>query len=239
MFVDDVFTLNQKRIMKLCQRMRKEMIDIEWICEGRVDQCSFDMLREMVKAGCRMMYFGIESANQKVLDYYNKGITPKQSERAVAKARKAGVDIIVGSFILGAPNETIKDIQNTLNFTLRLDLDIPQINILCANPGTLIWKEFKGKGFLNEAKYWETGVYLSDIYPDAVPLNVIKHMIKVHYQNFLTCPQYIIKQILQTMRSSFRLNILFNNLNRIGIITESIDSLQRNPIFHEDYEIVK
>ena len=222
-FVDDNFTLNQKRVVKLCRMMRKEKIDVELVGEGRVDQCSYSMLREMRKSGCRLIYFGIESGSQKVLEYYDKRITSKQSEIAVSKARKAGIDLIIGSLIVGAPVETEKDIQQTFEMVRRMDLDIPQINVLGVYPGSPIWEESAQKGFLDEDKYWETGVYLSDIYPDAVSLNVIKHMIKVHYQNFLTSPQYIIKQILQTIRSPYRLNVVFNNLNRIGIINDSIN----------------
>ena len=106
LFADDNFTLNPKRVVKLCQRIRKEKMDIEWFCEGRVDSCSYDMLREAVKAGCRIIIFGIESANQRILDYYKKRITVEQSENAVKTARKAGVDVVVGSFIVGAPDET-------------------------------------------------------------------------------------------------------------------------------------
>ena len=224
MFVDDNFTLNQKRAINLCRSFRKEKIHMEWISEGRVDQCSYSMLREMVKAGCRMMYFGIESGSQNVLDYYDKRINPEQSKRAVAKARKAGVDIIVGSFIVGAPNETRLDIQKTLNFAEKLDLDIPQINILAAFPGNLIWEELKEKGLLKGDEYWETGVGVPDVHPDAVPLNEIKRMIHDYYQNFLRNPRYLMKQILLTTRSSYRLNVAFNNLSRIDAIADNINS---------------
>jgi anaerobic magnesium-protoporphyrin IX monomethyl ester cyclase len=224
MFVDDNFTLNPKRVIKFCQKIRNEKIDVEWICEGRVDQCSSNMLQEMVKAGCRMIYFGIESANQKVLDYYHKGITPKQSEMAVANARKSGVDVIVGSFIIGAPNETITDIQKTLDFIKRLELDIPQINLLEANPGTFIWEELKNKGLLNEENYWETGVFISDILQHAVSLNELRQMIADFYKYFLKRPQFILKQILLTMRSLYRLNVVLNNLGRFKTIANNINN---------------
>ena len=77
LFVDDNFTLNNKRVIELCRRIRKENMDIEWFCDSRVDHVNYDMFREMVKAGCRCLYFGIESANKRILDYYNKGINPK------------------------------------------------------------------------------------------------------------------------------------------------------------------
>ncbi len=225
LFVDDNFTLNQKRVIELCRRMRKEKVKMEWISEGRVDQCSYSMLREMVKAGCRMMYFGIESCTGKVLNYYDKRITPRQSEQAVAAARKAGVDIIVGSFIIGAPNETRKDIQKTLDFARRLDLEVPQINILGAFPGNLIWEEFKEKGLLNEDLYWEKGVCISDICPNTVPLNVMRQMIHDFYHSLLRSPRYLIRQMILTAKSPYRQNIVLNNLHRINTIKDSIESL--------------
>lgn len=222
MFVDDNFTLNQKRVIELCQRIRKEKIDIEWICEGRVDYCSYEMMREIVKAGCKMLYLGIESANQRILDYYIKQITPEQTKNAVKNARKAGMEVIVGSFIVGAPNETRQEIQNTLKFPQKIDIDIPQFNILGAFPGMDIWDELKMKGVLDEEKYWETGVSVSEISPDAVPYKEIKKMVHDNYQNFFLRPKYILNEALQTMKSSYRINVVLNNLNRIGAISESL-----------------
>jgi anaerobic magnesium-protoporphyrin IX monomethyl ester cyclase len=222
MFVDDNFTLNPKRVIKLCRRMRKEKVGIEWISEGRVDQCPYDMIREMVKANCRMIYFGIESANQKVLDYYDKQTTPEQAKAAVKNARNAGVDVIVGSFILGAPNETKQEIRNTLKFAEKLEVDIPQFNILAAFPGTDIWEELKMKGFLNEDQYWETGVLVPNFSHDAVPCEEIERMIHENYRHFLLRPSYILTQGLRMLTSSYRFNVLISNLRRIDTVAESV-----------------
>ena len=101
-FVDDNFTFNPKRVIKLCRGIRREKIHMDWIAEGRVDVVSSEMFREMVAAGLHVLYFGIENANQRILDYYNKTTTAEQAEKAVRTARKAGVDVIVGSFVIGA-----------------------------------------------------------------------------------------------------------------------------------------
>jgi radical SAM superfamily enzyme YgiQ (UPF0313 family) len=202
--------------------MRKEKVGIEWISEGRVDQCPYDMIREMVKANCRMIYFGIESANQKVLDYYDKQTTPEQAKAAVKNARNAGVDVIVGSFILGAPNETRQEIQNTLKFAEKLRVDIPQFNILAAFPGTDIWEELKMKDFLNEDQHWETGVLVPNFSPDAVPCEEIERIIHENYRHFLLRPSYILSQGLRMVTSSYRFNLLINNLTRIDTIAESV-----------------
>lgn len=222
MFVDDNFTLNPKRVIELCRRMRREKVDVEWICEGRVDRCSYEMVLEMAKSGCKMMYFGIESASQKVLDYYNKQTTPEQAEIAVKNAKKAGVDIIVGSFILGAPNETRRDIQNTLRFAEKLKIDIPQFNILAAFPGTDIWEELKMKVFLNEDMHWENGVLVPDFSPDAVPCKEIERMIHEGYQHFLLRPSYILEEGARMLTSPYRFNLLIKNLIRMGTVAEGV-----------------
>jgi len=134
---------------------------------------------------------------------------------------------------VGAPNETKRDIQETLNFSRKLAIDIPQINILGAFPGNHIWEELKDKGFLNEDRYWETGVRISDIYRDAVPINEIRQMIHNYYKNFLIQPCFLTKQILLSLRSTYRLNVLFNNLSRIGIITDNINSFISTKNFSE------
>lgn len=224
LFVDDCFTINSKRIKTLCQRMRKERVDLEWIAEGRVDSGSYDMFRDMALSGCKMIYFGVESANQNILNYYNKRTTPFQAETAIKKARRAGIDIIMASFIVGAPGETRKEILNTLNFPRKLKVDVPQFNILEALPGTDIWDELKMSSILNEEKYWETGVFASKVCPDAVPYDEIVRMISEAYRRFLIHPEYMLKLLQRTITSSYRLNLLMNNISRFPMIIADISS---------------
>jgi len=222
LFVDDNFTLNSKRVVDLCREIRKEKMDIEWWCDSRVSNCSYDMLREMAKAGCKLLYFGIESANQRILDYYKKGITPEQSRSAVRKARRAGIDVIVGSFIVGAPDETLGEIQNTLKFAHDLDIDVPQLNVLGAFPGTAVWSELVAKGYVDENTHWEHGVYVSDVLSHAVPLQMIRSLIFEYFQAFYLRPEMLFKEIIRTFRSRFRRAAFLNNLTRINQIIETV-----------------
>jgi len=123
---------------------------------------------------------------------------------------------------LGAPNETRKEIQNTLKFAQKLQVDIPQFNILATFPGTDIWDELKMKGFLNEDQYWETGVLVPEVSPDTVPCEEIERMIHESYRRFLLRPSYILTEGLRMLSSSYRFNLLVNNLRRIDTIAESV-----------------
>jgi anaerobic magnesium-protoporphyrin IX monomethyl ester cyclase len=225
LFVDDNFTLNPKRVIKLCQRLKREKVDIEFFAEGRVDHCPQDMLQEMVRANCRMIYFGIENGTQKVLDYYDKQTTPEQAMGAVKRARKVGIDVIVASFILGAPHETRQEIWNTLKFAQKLQVDIPQFNILATFPGTDIWEELKMQGLIDEEQHWETGIMVSEVSPDAVPAEEIERMIHEGYQRFFIRPDYIVKQLAKIAKSSYRLNVLLSNLKRAETVAESVKTV--------------
>jgi radical SAM superfamily enzyme YgiQ (UPF0313 family) len=222
LFVDDNFTLNQKRVAEFCRRVKKEGIDIEWFCDSRVNNCRYDVFRQMVKAGCKILYFGMESANQRILNYYKKGITPNDSRSAVEKARKANIDVIVGSFILGAPDETKREIQNTLKFTHELDIDVPQLNILGAFTGTDLWRDLVTKGFIDEDKLWETGVYVPKVSPQSVPFEEIRYMIYDYFRAFYLRPKLLLTEVLRTMKSSYRFAGLINNAARLNQIINTV-----------------
>jgi radical SAM superfamily enzyme YgiQ (UPF0313 family) len=239
LFVDDSFTINQKRITTLCRRIAEERMDIEWICEGRVNHASYELMHSMVKAGCRIIYFGVESANQRILDYYQKQITPQQSKTAIQTTRKAGMDIIVGSFIVGAPTETRQEIENTLKFALKTPLDVPQYNILGIFPGMAIWDEFKEKGYISkeqEKKHWEMGVAVSKIYPDTVPHREIKALIRHYYSRFfIQRPNFLLEQLARTLKSPFRFDIVKTNLSRINSIRQG----WRDFVASEEEELIE
>ena len=222
LLVDDNFTLNKKRVKRLCQKIRKEGLDIRWFCDSRVDSSEYDMLRHMVKAGCSNLYFGIESANQRILDYYNKGITPEESVNAVRKARKAGVDVIVGSFIVGAPDETQSEVRNTLKFAQKLDIDIPSLNILGAISGTKVWDDLVGKGLINEDECWEDSVYVPAVSPNTVPYEKISSMIDDYFWEFYIRPNELLKQIIRMAKSRYRTAVLLTNIPRINTVTSEI-----------------
>jgi anaerobic magnesium-protoporphyrin IX monomethyl ester cyclase len=222
LFVDDNFTLNTKRVVDFCTQMRKNKMDMEWFCDSRVDQVSYDMFREMVKAGCKILYFGIESGNQRILNYYKKGITPDQSRAAVKKARKAGMDVIVGSFIVGAPDETRKEVETTLRFAHELDIDVPQLNILGAFTGTDLWKEVVSKGWVDEETMWETGAYVASISPHAVPFDELRRMVFDYFKGFYIRPELLTREILRTLKSSYRFSALITNMARFSEIAENV-----------------
>jgi len=227
LFADDNFTLDAKRVSRLCRSIKKLGMDIEWFCDSRVDHVSYDMFREMVNAGCRCLFFGIESGNQRILDYYRKGITPEQSKKAVCKARKAGVDVIVGSFIVGAPDETRREIVSTLQFANKLDLDVPDVNILGAHVGTDIWDNLVAKGLLNEDEQWEDEICIPRDVPTPVPYEEVRNLVFEYFRAFYLNPRQLLTELLRTSKSSFRIAAALQNLVGFPQLIENLSQAIR------------
>jgi len=218
-FVDDSFTIDVRRVEKLCKRIREEGLDIDWACEGRVDCGSYDIFRGMSKAGCKIMFFGVESANQDSLDYFNKNITPSQSAKTIKKARRAGIDIIIGSFILGSPGESKEDIMNTIKFAKKIDIDFPQFYILHTYPGMKIWKDLVDNGIVDPNLNWESVIRIPDLGMCGMTSSEIIEEINTALSDFFSRPGFLSKQIMRSVKSGFRRGIIRKNFNELNPYT--------------------
>ena len=114
-FVDDNFTMQNDRVFKLCEEMQKRSLSLEWGCSARVDQVSENLLKKMKETGCKDIFFGIESASQRVLDLVNKKFALKQAKDAVKTAEKLGIRTHC-SFIIGLPGESARSLSKMMEF---------------------------------------------------------------------------------------------------------------------------
>jgi len=146
-FVDDNLTHGRSRIEKICDLIRERGIRMQFCCEGRADNAPYQLMRKMKEAGFNVIYFGVESTQKHVLDYYRKTITAEQAEKAIMDAKRAGM-IVVTSYILGAPVESIEDMRKTIEFIRRVRSHAVQINILDCLIGTEIWERLENEGVI-------------------------------------------------------------------------------------------
>jgi radical SAM superfamily enzyme YgiQ (UPF0313 family) len=168
-FVDDHFLLQPKRIEAICQGIIDRGITIQWGCEGRVDSVCAELFPLMAKANCRTLMFGIESGSQKVLDRLKKDQTLEEIENAVNSAKKAGIEIVHGFFVIGNPDEAEEDVRATFRFASKLRIDSFGFNRLCVYRGTPLWKEYIQRGLVDDARDWYKYFKCSEIDPTVLP----------------------------------------------------------------------
>ena len=89
-FADDVFTLNRRRVIAICDEITRRRLRFSWECLGRVDSLDYETARAMREAGCFRIFFGIESGNDEILKLMKKQITTEQARSAVEAAHRRG-----------------------------------------------------------------------------------------------------------------------------------------------------
>jgi len=154
MMYADLFTVNRDQVVGICKAMIEEKIDMQWICNSRVDFVDQEMLSLMGQAGCHMISWGIESGSEEVLKRARKGADPAKAERALRWAKKAGIKNF-GYFIIGLPGETEETIKQTLAFSKTLPLDFAIFHIAAPYPGTPFFYEVVENGWFRPGTNWE------------------------------------------------------------------------------------
>ncbi len=175
-FTDDHFLLHEKRIQDICQGIIDRKLEMKWGCEGRVDALAVNKFPIMSKANCNMLAFGVEAGTQKVLDRLKKNQTLNQIKQAVDEAKKHGIEVAHGFFLIGSPEETKKEILESFRFAARLKLDTFGFNRLCVYRGTPLWQEYIDRGIINDEEDWYKWFKCSDIDPDVLPSDVLNQI---------------------------------------------------------------
>jgi len=198
-FFTATFTINKKRVIELCKETKKRRLDIDWSCRSRVDTVNSKLLQEMASAGCKRIYYGIESGDPKSLRAINKNISLKQIEQVVKLTKKYGIKVL-GFFMVGNPGETKSSIEKTINFAKNLKLDFIQVGRTIAKPNSHLDDEMKKR---TGKDYWRDFVLgkekerrLSNIWCDLTEKE-LEYYTKKMYTDLYFSPRYIFRTILK------------------------------------------
>ncbi len=140
-FFDDMFPGNIKRAREFYEQTQG--MGLNFRCNLRTD--SPDYYKIMKDSGCSMVYFGIESGSQKILDLMNKGTTIEKNYKAIHRAHDAGL-MVGGYFILGYPGETTETIDMSMEFIEKSGIDQAQFYMFVPLPGSEIYRDLDKYG---------------------------------------------------------------------------------------------
>jgi len=189
-FVDDTFTLDQKRAERICDEIVREGLDISWGASSRVDTLSRSLVEKMRRAGCWILFLGIESGCQKILDAIGKRITVEHARKAVKIVKEAGVQVL-GSFIIGFLQDTIETINETIRFAKTLNLDYAEFSILTPYPGTPIYEHAKKNNLLLTEDWSKYTGLEPTVKIEGVSSSKLKSLLQRAYLTFYLTPKNI------------------------------------------------
>jgi radical SAM superfamily enzyme YgiQ (UPF0313 family) len=101
---------------KLSDLIIKEDLDVLWggyavINEGLTSK----ILKNMHKAGCRFLAYGIESASSRLLKIMRKGVNLKLASKILRETKEAGISTVT-FWLTDFPGERQEDIEETKRF---------------------------------------------------------------------------------------------------------------------------
>jgi hypothetical protein len=145
--IHDMFTVDRKRVVAFCEALVESGEEFYWNCSARTDCIDEELIDLMESAGCRAIFFGIETGSQRLQRVVQKGLDLSEAMRMIECTNTHHIHTAV-SLISGFPDETRQDLLDTTAFfvdALRYDYAEPQLHILAPLAETPIEVEFRDR----------------------------------------------------------------------------------------------
>jgi len=231
---------SKKRAKAIFREMHDRNLGKKFWMQSSINMADDEELVQLAaKAGCAFVFVGFESISTEQLRQMNKGINLKRGiddyRRVVETFHKYGIAVL-GSFVIGNDNESQAYYEELGDFLLRSGIDIVQVTLLTALPGTDLMENMKkerrliynnypqdwGKYRFSHMIHQPEGVDIDTIYTGN---NYLKHRI-------YTFPNYQYRMI----RSFFTIK----NLNAFLITYKANKAYKKgwmNSHYHKQYPV--
>ena len=141
-FADPEVNTRPARAKALAHELIKRKWSVPWGGNFLVNPFDEEDAELLYQAGCREVWFGLESGSQKILKSVGKGTSVRTSRRAFKAAKEAG--LMRRSYVLlGTPLETMETIAETEALIDEVRPDTVSFSILAPYPGTEYYDEAK------------------------------------------------------------------------------------------------
>lgn len=141
-FWDDLFIAPPERIIELAKEIKKHgwHKKIAFIGQARSNLANEKIIKALKSINFKRLSFGFETYSPRMLDYLKvHSVQVKDNLETIRLCHKYNIDVTAG-FIVGSPTETIEDLKITYDTMKKYPLDVTNIYLLAAYPGTKIWQ---------------------------------------------------------------------------------------------------
>jgi radical SAM superfamily enzyme YgiQ (UPF0313 family) len=154
-FLDDNFTINRKNVIELCEHLIRTNAKVSWDTMTRADILTEDVVTLLKKAGCCGVSIGIESGSERILRMIRKGVQLDKVVGAYDLLNR--YDIPSGAnFIIGFPEETREDIEQTFSLMKKIRAVNINFNIFEPIPGSPLLEDCNRLDLVPENVDWRT-----------------------------------------------------------------------------------
>ncbi|NOZ23700.1 MAG: radical SAM protein [Planctomycetes bacterium] len=192
--IDDQFLWNRERTKAICEGIRGLRMD--WGCLARVDHIDEDVVSAMAAAGCRYVDIGIESFDQRTLDFVKKGTTVERAYRAVDIIKRAGISVKVNMLLGASPFETRASILRNMRIVRELAPSAVMFSIVSPFPGTDFHRMAVREGWLTGEQYRAVDVQKRSIvsYPN-IKATELEALVRRGNWMFYLMPGFLLRNL--------------------------------------------
>ncbi|MFH1760770.1 MAG: radical SAM protein, partial [bacterium] len=151
-FDDDVFNADKNHVQSICRQIIKRKINVPWAAMGRADLMDNEMLLIMADAGLYAFKYGIESADERILQNCGKNLDLARAREIIKQTKSLGIKVHL-TFCLGLPGETRQTADKTRQFIEQTQPDSYQLSLATAFPGTEYFKYAQEHGLLTSDQW--------------------------------------------------------------------------------------
>lgn len=155
-WIDDDLLYNQQRSIDLFNKMDEENLNVTWCASNGVIASavakSDELVDAMARSGCVGMTFGLESGSDKILKEVHKPSRVVHYYKVGDIMRKYPQVFTRGFLIIGFPNETLAQMQETVKMAQDVGLDWYGIQLLSPLPSTEIYDTMVELGLIDDVR---------------------------------------------------------------------------------------
>jgi radical SAM superfamily enzyme YgiQ (UPF0313 family) len=175
-FVDDNLTVNSRRTIELCRGMVEQGLDKHFAIQASLEVGQDEeLLGWLRRAGCFLVFVGIESVDECTLQHIRKASNLKVGvshyQEMIARIQAHGMAVSAG-IIFGNDNDTLETFRELETFVAKSGIDSPVYTILTPLPGTDLWARLEAEGRLRMDGLPESYTYCDAHHVTFEPLRV-------------------------------------------------------------------
>ena len=194
LFWSDIFNLDKKWTMDLCQAIIDSGLKITWSANTRADTADLEMAKMMYKSGCRLVSIGVESGSQEMLEKMGKNITLNDVRRTVKVFKQAKIRIY-NYFVIGLPWETEETVEETIKFAIELNSDFISFYTATPLPGSRFYDYAKEHNLFDKETSFESAYFYPAVNTHYLTKERVFELHKSAIKRFYLRPLYILKML--------------------------------------------
>lgn len=198
-FLDDNFSGLRAHVLSICREIIKRKLKIHWVASCRIDELDGVLLGIMKEAGCILLLLSVESGQERIIRNLNKTAAPaawvNKTRSVFAACRELGIETCA-LFMVGCPDETEADIEQSINLAKELRPAFIKVHFFTPYPGTAIYHKVKDS--VPEEKIDLMHHYLPPVVNlSAMDMSRLKMVQRHFYKEFFLRPEYIALHLIK------------------------------------------